>query len=65
MRKVRGENCQTPAHEAARNRIRTASAKTSGGQTRSTMSARRARTASAASRPPSIDGLTELFTATP
>ena len=31
MRTARGANCQTPAHEAARNRIRTASAKTSGG----------------------------------
>ena len=63
--KARGANCHAPAHEAARNRMATASAKTSGGHTRSTRSARRAQTASAASRPPSIDGLSEFFTAMP
>jgi hypothetical protein len=57
MRTDRGANSQTPAHEVARNRIATASAKTSGGQMLSSKRTRRAELASAASRPPSIDGL--------
>ena len=65
MRMARGVGCQAPAHEAARNKIKTASAKTSGGQTRSTRSARRAQIASAASRPWSVDDLVELLTAMP
>ena len=36
----RGANCHAPAHEAARNRIKTASANTSGGHTRSSKSTR-------------------------
>ena len=65
MRTVRGANCQAPAHEAARKRIKTASANTSGGHTRSARSARRAQTASAASLPPAINELSWFFTATP
>ena len=42
IRMARGANCHAPAHEAARKRITTARAKTSGGQMRSTRSARRA-----------------------
>ena len=54
MRMRRGANCQAPAHEAARNRIRTASAKTSGGHTRSSRSTRRAQ-ARERREPPAAD----------
>ena len=70
MRKDRGANCQAPSQEAARNRTTTASAKTSGGHARSTISARRASLDSEPSRAlpsPSapIGGFSELLTAMP
>ena len=70
MRKERGANCQTPSHEAAKNRTTTATATTSGGQARSTISARRANLVSApslerSSASPPIGGFSELLTATP